>query len=481
MDDDGKPTEKGDEREPAERGAWGPRLGVALIFTILVVVIVWSLPDKKAPATGGDASSQSGDDAAPRAAHQGFERPPEATCEMAIITAKTEAELQELTSLDNAARLLTADHCGEGCDVVKRYVREKGHAEIDTQSAPDYMLPPKESLDVVGATLTATQREQIHKLPNVLIVRTHGKPTIDQIAARSCFALTQALAEKVSGYVYDETVRRIEDVRHFAEHGIRGPLGKPVFAPKHIVVQVYRASDGTARLLTLGMQRFASPDFVVHGAAMDATNTLVHVVNGVAAQAAAMKNDVPFVIGAADLGMKVAADAGPGAQVKLDVVEAERVEGDPENDIVALIPPAGPDPAGWDAVLATLTGKKVQQVVVGKDARLDAVATKAKKTLGDALAKRGDAKLFVKAPFAVEHPRDGGPKEEAMWIDVGSCDAKSCSGTLTNDPGYATNLSLGKAVRVDRDKVLDWMIEHGDGGTVGGDSIGILEGRSSSR
>lgn len=476
MDDEGKPADKSEKQEPASSGAWGPRLGLALIFTILVVVVVWSLPDKKVAANDGDDASQGGD-AAPKAAHQGFERPPEATCEMAIITSKTETELQELTSLDGAARLLTAEHCGDGCDVVKRYVREKGHAEIDTQSAPDYMLPPKESLDVVGATLTATQREQIHKLPNVLIVRTHGKPTIDQIAARSCFALTQALAEKVSGYVYDETVRRIEDVRHFAEHGIRGPLGKPVFVPKHIVVQVYRASDGTARLLTLGMQRFASPDFVVHGAPMDATNALVHVVNGVAAQTAAMKSEVPFVIGAADLGMKVAADAGVGPQVKLEVVEAERVEGDPENDIVALIPPAGPDPAGWDAVLATLMGRKAQQVIVANNAKLDAVATKARKSLGDALAKRGDAKLFVKAPFAVEHPRDGGPKEEAMWIDVASCDAKHCSGTLTNDPGYATNLSLGKTVRVPRETVLDWMIEHGDGGTVGGDSIGILEGR----
>jgi uncharacterized protein YegJ (DUF2314 family) len=480
-------------RTRTDKSKRSPAVGWAalgLLVTGLVALVVWSLPGSS-PAVAGDAASPPPEAAAsasplPAHGHGVLERPPEATCELAILTDKPEEEIKQLATLDAAAALLEPAHCGAGCEVVKKTARDREHTEIETQSAADYMLPPAESLDAVGATLTPEQRKKVHALPSVVIVRTHAKPTIDHVAARTCFALAQALGEKLSGLVYDETTRRIEDVAHFAEHGIKGPLGKDPFVPRHIVVQLYREDDGKARLLTLGMQRFGSPDFIVRGASMATGSSLANVVNAVASSSAEMKSELPFTVTIDDVARvagkraaDLAGDAGAPSPVALDAVEAERAEGDPDNDIVELVPPGGAAPDAWDALVAKLLGRAPGIVVAAQDTELQRIATKARRDLPQAIARfgRGEGKLYVKGPFEVRGASDAGAASELMWIEVKSCDAKACAGTLANEPGYATNLAMGKPASVTREAAVDWMLELKDGGVAGGESIKVLEKR----
>lgn len=479
MEDDPKGAER------RKRLGW---VGLGLLVAALVALVVWSLPGSST-APGGDASAPTGeadDDAAPApAATHVLARPAEATCELAILTERPEAELGPLASNAEAAKLLGPAHCGSACDAVKKAAEDRGVVEIETQTAADYMLPPDESLDAVGATLTPEERKSVSARPTVVIVRTHAKPSVDQLAARACFALTQALAEKLSGLVYDESVRRIESVARFAAHGIRSRLGEPVFSPQQIVVQLYRQDDGTARLLTLGMQRFGSPDFIVRGASMATGPALANVVTTVAAKAAAMQSDLPFRVDLDDvaraLGRKredLASDASAPAPVTLDATEAERAEGDPDNDIVELVPAGGANGESWDRLVVTLTGRAPQIVPAADDAELRAIAARARQELPRAIARftHGEGTLFVKGPFPVAGA-DSGVKEELMWIEVRACDARACTGTLANEPGYATNLAMGKPAEVRRAAAVDWMLKLHDGGTAGGASIDALERR----
>jgi uncharacterized protein YegJ (DUF2314 family) len=65
-----------------------------------------------------------------------------------------------------------------------------------------------------------------------------------------------------------------------------------------------------------------------------------------------------------------------------------------------------------------------------------------------------------------------------MWIEVTSCDSKSCAGLLSNTPGYVTNLASGSEVKVEHARAADWVLRARDGGTAGGESIKALQKRA---
>ena len=91
----------------------------------------------------------------------------------------------------------------------------------------------------------------------------------------------------------------------------------------------------------------------------------------------------------------------------------------------------------------------------------------------------GAGELFVKGPFAIPEAAraDGGATSELLWVAVASCDTKTCIGILSNEPTYASNLAAGKTTSLERSKVVDWVIQQRDGGTIGGESIKLLRAR----
>jgi uncharacterized protein YegJ (DUF2314 family) len=460
-------------------------LGLGAVVAALVGLVVWSLPKDDAAQTaadGGATPAASGTpEAGPGAKVTGsLERLPEASCELAVVTDKPEEQVKALANAEAIGKLLDVRHCGLTCDAVKKTLAD-AHTELEVMKADDFILPPAESFDAIAPGLTPEERERTAKSPLTLVVRTKEPPSVDQPAARACLAAAGAAAEALGGFVYDEAGRRIETPAQWVSHAITTPLGQPVFTPRQIGIQVYRQDDGTARLLTLGMIRYGTPDFIARGASMGDATRIAHVVNAIAAKAAAMKTELPFTVTIADVvkvsglpASALAKDPSASKPIKLDVVEAERTEGDPDNDIVELVPQTkdGATAEGWADVIGTLFGEAPSIVRAPESAaELEKVATKAKKDLPDAIKrwKAGDGELFVKGPFDA-----GDAGTEYMWIEATGCDAKTCNGILANDPGYASNLAQGKPASIAKDKTADWMLRLKDGGTAGGDSIRVL-------
>ncbi|MDB5215912.1 MAG: hypothetical protein JWO86_3839 [Myxococcaceae bacterium] len=438
------------------------------------------------PMTGvaSDGGGESGDGKTTGA----LERLPEATCELAVLTEKSEVEVSKIASAENVAKLLDTRHCGGTCDALRKVMADHEHFEVELTKPEDYILPGRESYDTIAPGLTPAQRASIPNRTSTVVIRSHGASTIDQLPARVAFAATAALAEALDGVVYDEVVRRIETSADFSKRAITVPLGQNVFVPQHIGVQLYRQDDGTARLLTLGMVRFGSPDFTMRGSAMEVGPSLANVLNAVASWAAQGKTELPITISLAEVARvsghapaDLAKDPKASSPVKLDAIDVERTEADPENEILELVPRGGATTAAWGSVVADLFGEVPKVVFATFDKELEAIAVHARRELPGAVKRfeAGEGKLYVKGPFPIPEASriDGGAKDEWMWIEASVCDAKTCSGLLSNTPGYATNLTAGKPVTVARDKTADWMLRLGDGGTTGGESIKALQKR----
>jgi uncharacterized protein YegJ (DUF2314 family) len=86
----------------------------------------------------------------------------------------------------------------------------------------------------------------------------------------------------------------------------------------------------------------------------------------------------------------------------------------------------------------------------------------------------------VKGPFPIPYESriDGGASTELLWIAAASCDDRRCTGVLSNEPTYATNLAAGKVTSIEHTRAADWLLKRRDGGTVGGESIKVLHARS---
>ncbi len=481
-----KKPEKKEEKAPASAEGGKDKAGLAALGVLVVflgIIVWWALPKdgdprptpfvEMASASAGSGSSVEASVAVHAPPTVGrLPRLPGASCELAILTDKPEEKVKEATTADAIGKRLDVRWCGPACDAVKKALADKEQVEIEVGKTDDYILPPADSFPTVAATLTAAERATIAKRTVTVTVRTKGPATIDQLPARACFAAAAIAADQLFGLVYDETLRRIVTAREMTAMAITVPLGEPVFSPKHVVVQVYRQDDGTARVVTLGMIRFGSPDFVLRGSAIELGPWLASFANVAAADAAAAKSDAPIAVS----GLSKAPRAGHGT-AHLYPTEAARAEGDPENDLVELAPsPAAEDDdlrAAWRTSVEAVFGEAPKTVFAGFDDELQKIAASARKDLPGAVKRfeAGDGALYLKGPFPIP---DAGATEEWMWIQVTSCDAKGCAGVLSNTPGWATNLAAGSPVRVERARVADWLLRLPDGGTAGGASIDVL-------
>jgi uncharacterized protein YegJ (DUF2314 family) len=417
-----------------------------------------------------------------------LERLAEASAELAVLSDKAEVEVAKLASAREIAKLLDTRHCGGACDAVKQLMLDHDHFEVEVLKSEDYILPAKESYATIAPGLTPSERASIDRRATTVVIRSRGTADIEQLPARAAFAATAAVAEALSGLVYDEVVRRIETSTEFAQHTVTVPLGKNVFSPRQIMVQLYRQEDGTARLLTLGMVRFGSPDFTMRGASMELGPSLANVMNVIASSAAAARTELPAVTLAEVARIsgrtpeELTKDPNASRPVQLTTTDAERIEGDPENEMLELVPRGGATREAWATTMTDLFGETPRVVFAGSDPELDSIAAHARRDLPGAVKRleSGDGTLYVKGPFPIpaESRLDGGATEEWMWIQVSSCDAKGCAGVLSNTPGYATNLAAGRAVSVAREKTADWLLRLPDGGTAGGQSIKALQKRA---
>ena len=490
------------ERKPVRRSqpGWAETdrvgLGALAVLVIGLGLIVWLALPKHDTTAGADGGAEAGLGADAGAAGLGegktsgaLERLPEASAELAILTDKPEVEVAKVATAEAIGKLFDTRHCGGTCEALRTFVLDHDRFEVEITKSDDYIMPAKDSYDTIASGLTPGERATIGARTAIVVIRAHGPSTIDQLPARAAFAAAAVVAEALSGLVYDEAVRRIETVEQHAQRVITVPLGQNVFAPRQISVQLYRQEDGSARLLTLGMARFGSPDFTMHGSSMEAGPSLANVMNAAASWAAATKSELPIVVTLADVArvsshraQELAKNPEASRPLALEAIDVDRTEGDPDNEMLELVPPGGATREVWDGAIGGLFGEVPKVVFAKMDKELESIAARARRDLPGAVKRleAGEGSLFVKGPFPIpESSRlDGGAKDEWMWVEVSTCDAKGCVGTLSNTPGYATNLTAGKPVSVARDKAADWLLKLKDGGTAGGESVKVLEKRA---
>lgn len=473
----------------ATPGRHGPWL-LGLLVLGLAGLVIWSLP-KGPPADATDGGAPDGSRPRPSfedEVSRGRLPRVEANAEFAILTNEREARLRTMTTAAAIADKLDVRYCGIACDAVRTALLDKNAFEVEIRTSEDWILPPKDTMDVVAPGLSPSERAHVHDNTWVVVVRAHGPPSIDQVPARTGFAAAAIVADMLGGLVYDEVRRRIEKPAAFREHVITVPIGTSVFAPDHVVVQLYTHDDGLARAVTLGMNRFGSADFVARGSAVSDGPLLVSVLDAVAAKATGGEVDVPVKVTLADVakgtGRKIdelSKEPSSSLPVAFDVAKPERAGGDPDNDLVEIVPSDGATPAGWASATTRLFGASARVIVASSvDPELLRIGEDARRSLDTALAahRSGEGPLYVKAPFpAADGGTNDGGLQEWMWIEVTSCDPKTCVGKLTNTPTYATQLTLGSSTKVERRAIGDWMLRLQDGGASGGRSVRVLGGR----
>jgi len=456
-------------------------LGLGALVLGLGAVVVWSLPSAEptvnpTSATATDAEVIEGGDELLTI----VPRPPGATAELAVVVDVPEEAAKKLASVVEIERRLAARHCGPACDAVRKFLFDEDGFEVAVRATEDVILPSPDTLDTVAPGLTPAERQAVHRRPTSIVLRTGGAFSPAQLPARAAFAAAAVLAEATNGFVYDEASRRIETAAEVLRHTVTAPLDEPAFVPRHVVVQLYRQDDGTARLLTLGMARFGSPDLTLRGANMAAGPWLAEVINAAARRIAHGHQDGTLTVTTADIAAVTGKKPSGDRPVKLDLVEPARTDGDPDNEMAELVPPGGASREGWEAVVASLFGNVTVATDVD-DKELAAIATSARKEFPRAVDrwKAGDGALFVKGPFPIPPDQrvDGGPAFENLWILATACDGRTCTGSLSNDPSYLTNLAAGKTTSVARGELVDYLLQLRDGGAVGGESIKLLRAR----
>jgi uncharacterized protein YegJ (DUF2314 family) len=252
------------------------------------------------------------------------------------------------------------------------------------------------------------------------------------------------------------------------------------------------------------MLRYGCPDLSIRGANMASGPELADVLNAAARKLAfegpppAGRAQDPIAVALDDVAKvtgrkprELHADPASARAASLVLVTPERTEGDADNSLGELRPAGQADAEdarlreAWDAVLAGLFGAPPSVEAPENDAELGAIAKSARKTLPTAIRRwtAGEGELFLKGPFTVplEARVDGGAASELLWLSAAACDERRCTGTLSNEPVYATNLAAGKTTGLERAEIADWVLRQRDGGTAGGESIKVLRGRAGKR
>ena len=493
--------EKATQKRRGGAPPWTGWAALGVLVAGLAALVLWSLPKggtpeaTTPPTDAGDEFEPWHDEAlvnghgaggseSPKPARRDtLERPAEASCDLAVVVAPRE-DLEARIAPEAIAKLLDVRHCGAACDAVKKNVLDEAHVDIDRLTTEELVLPPKDTWDVVGASLTTDERASLDSRTTAIVVHTHGPGAPDHLPVRTCLAVTSVLAETLSGLVWDETTRRLLAPRDLLKQAITAPLGQPVLTPRHLVVQLYRQEDGTARMLSLGMARFGGPDLAVRGAAMADAETLALVIDAVAAKVAAGASALPISVSLDDVAKvtgvptrDLSAEPARSQPAVLEAIEPARTEGDPDNELAELVPKGGVSGEAWASVLGGLLRRAPQVSYAAFDAELTGIATRSRRELPEVVKRfeRGAGRLFLKGPFAAPGADAGA---EWMWIEVRRCDARACTGPLTNTPALATNLAEGKPAAVQRAEVADWLLRLPDGGAEGGESIRALERRA---
>ncbi len=294
-------------------------------------------------------------------------------------------------------------------------------------------------------------------------------------------------AEASGGMIWDSETRELFTPDAWKLERIDSWLESIPKIENHTVIHAYQAKKGT-RAITLGMAKFGSPDIVVDGFSWSLNRAMGNLMNFVAQSLAegqlpnnkrllelnvdSLKNEVYKKEFMATL----LNNAQPKVKLLLGVGVWE--EGDPNNDIIALLfdnVKGDSLSEKHEAFLALLFGWEDQITYVKHNQLIEAASERAKNmlsTLKNDFNKGLNPGEFiqVKAPFLTP---DG--SREWMWVEILSWQGTRIKGLLKNEPYNIPSLKGGSEVVVNQEDVFDYIRKLPDGSSSGNETGALIE------
>jgi len=450
---------------------------VVAVAVLVVVRLVNQSPTSRpagtvsasAPASAASGSAAPGPAAVATgsSAQLALRRPTSSIAELGVLTERTESALAAVVDRVSLAQHVTADLCGDpaSCEAVRATLNDDSQTTVQVLDASTWSLD-RADIDAGARGLSASERARVSTLSRVIVVRVTGPPGPKALALRAAIAASAAIAREVGGVVWDQLLARFENARVFASHAVTVPLEASAFRRDRVEILYEPKAEGIVRVLTAGMSRWGAPDVEAAAVPTPVSPRMAEVVLAVAESIADGAPTQPLLLSLDDLGRArggaYALDAGFPAPVpvEIEVVMVHPENGDPNDFMARIVPPAGEGPIGYVDLAERFFGP-VLAAAPGEDvlrARRARAQAKLEAALGRWEAQKASgAKMRVLLPFPI--PGDKGI--ESMWIEVTRVGARTVTGKLTDEPLGATDVKNGDEVTRPRTQVEDLEVRGG--------------------
>lgn len=349
---------------------------------------------------------------------------------------------------------------------------------LDSHPSTEPWPMGEEELAHFGRGLSAMDKQALRASKAVTVLTFKGPGRAALATYRRSLVLIAGLAKETGGLVWDQETRELFSQAAWAKRSQDWSERGMPSVMSQITIHAYRNGE-LARMITLGMRKFALPDVVINQVATGHIN-MPKVIDLVCQR---------FVEGASPVApgkLTIAIDdvlhpearkalAGvraPGApgRSELSLASGEHDEGDPENSLVEIVFPGAEAtrPERQGELLRQLFGYQEGIVAVVHDEELMAASARARQTALQykpryAKAPPGSGgRLEVKAPFATA---SGG--SEYMWVEVLRWQGATIYGLLNSEPRDVPKLKPGARVKVAESAIFDYILHKPDGSREG--------------
>lgn len=363
--------------------------------------------------------------------------------------------------------------------------------------APDiagFPVPSVEQLAYIGRGLNTTQAQTAASSKGVMILawKLDRDPQFARLRDAQKFALD--VAQKNSGFVWDETTRQLYSVDAWQKARVDGWDGDLPDMRHDITIHYYETDTGQHRAITLGMVKFGLPDIVVADVRPSAAGPMTTLMDAAAqilvegAQVGAtgeLQIDLQAIHHSGVRGAFIAA-AGKTATVGgvVTLLPARPQKGDPDNRLVEMgfgQFQGHTESVRQGAALSAILGAHLDTTAAAPpdDAEMAAAVARAQARLPEVANafRQGlphGEHMMVEAQFDTDEGR-----VEWLWVGVSSWPDDVVHGTLVNDPKGISALRRGAKVEAAKHEIVDYMWIGADGKTKeGGETDAILKKRN---
>ncbi|MBX9900493.1 MAG: DUF2314 domain-containing protein [Burkholderiaceae bacterium] len=342
------------------------------------------------------------------------------------------------------------------------------------------------SLRYFGLGLSKEQAENLQRSKQVFIINFAHPQKHALEALKKANQLVESLARQTNGLVWDEETRQIFTPDAWQNRRVETWATPFPNAGSQITIHVYKDRE-YVRAITLGMKKLGLPDVVVEQFSWSMNKPIGNLINAfcqVMVEGSEFKNTSLYelnlmAIQNSKVKEQQTTDLKPNAVsiVKLQLYEAVRAEGDPNNRLVEL----GFDRytgndlhAKQEALLGALYGTEDSIKYIKHTDELLMASQKAKNRLPELKTQFNSSFapgefLQLKAPFVTDIKSN-----EWMWVEVTEWKSKRIKGLLKNEPFHIKSLHAGQIVEINQDDVFDFIHTFPDGRTEGNETSKII-------